>query len=275
MTTQPAQPRLASAVMLLRDTPDGRDIEVFMVRRVIQSDFMPDVYVFPGGSVSKDDAATELSEGTCAPVASSAADPEGRTALGKGIRAAAIRELFEEAGILLANHSDTATMLALTEEQIPRYATYRQAFHQRAGSLVAMARAENLRYATDRLGYFAHWITPEGMPKRFDTHFFITTAPQEQQAAHDRLETSEGVWIVPSEALARFKRDEFPIVFATIHQLRELSAFHSVKEALEYTATHHVPVREPVLVREGDTVRVQLPDDNDDTWEVPEHMRRV
>ena len=275
MTTQPAQPRLASAVMLLRDTPDGRDIEVFMVRRVIQSDFMPDVYVFPGGSVSIDDAATELSEGTCAPVAPSAADPEGRTALGKGIRAAAIRELFEEAGILLANHSDTATMLALTEEQIPRYATYRQAFHQRAGSLVAMARAENLRYATDRLGYFAHWITPDGMPKRFDTHFFITTAPEEQQAAHDRLETSEGVWIAPAEALTRFKRDEFPIVFATIHQLRELSALHSVKEALEYTATRHVPVREPVLVREGDTVRVQLPDDNDDTWEVPEHMRKL
>jgi len=91
------EPRLASAVMLLRDTTSGQGIEVFMVRRVIQSDFMPDVYVFPGGSVSKDDRAAELVDGLCEPIALSAGDPEGRTRLGSGARAAAIRELFEEA----------------------------------------------------------------------------------------------------------------------------------------------------------------------------------
>src|SRR5947207_13094410 len=96
------EPRLASAVMLLRDTTSGQGIEVFMVRRVIQSDFMPDVYVFPGGSVSADDRAAELVEDVCSPVAPTAADPEGRTVLGSGVRAAAIRELFEEAGVLLA-----------------------------------------------------------------------------------------------------------------------------------------------------------------------------
>ena len=88
------EPRLASAVMLLRDTTSEQGIEVFMVRRVIQSDFMPDVYVFPGGSVSKDDRAAELVDGLCEPVALSAGDPEGRTRLGSGARAAAIRELF-------------------------------------------------------------------------------------------------------------------------------------------------------------------------------------
>src|SRR5690242_20139379 len=86
-----AQPRLASAVMLLRDTPAGQGIEVFMVRRVIQSDFMPDVYVFPGGSVTADDRAAELAEGVCTPVAPGPGDPEGRTNLGTGVRAAAIR----------------------------------------------------------------------------------------------------------------------------------------------------------------------------------------
>src|SRR6266849_9565536 len=99
------EPRLASAIMLLRDTASGQGIEVFMVRRVIQSDFMPDVYVFPGGSVSADDRAAELVEDVCTPVApvtATAADPEGRTVLGSGVRAAAIRELFEEAGVLLA-----------------------------------------------------------------------------------------------------------------------------------------------------------------------------
>src|SRR6266581_7542307 len=100
------QPRSSSAVMLLRDRASEQGIEVFMVRRVIQSDFMPDVYVFPGGSVSKDDRAAELVDGLCEPVALSSGDPEGRTRLGSGARAAAIRELFEEAGILLAYHAE-------------------------------------------------------------------------------------------------------------------------------------------------------------------------
>ena len=271
------QPRMASAVMLLRDVPTGHDgqgrgIEVFMVRRVIQSDFMPDVYVFPGGSVSKDDYAAELADGVSAPVGASVADPEGSTAAGKGVRAAAIRELFEEAGVLLAYRD--GKILPIPEEQVAHFDSYRRAFQQRAGSLEEMARAERLMLATDRLGYFAHWITPEGMPKRFDTHFFITTAPAEQQAAHDRLETSEGIWIAPSEALARFERGAFPLVFATIYQLRELAAFDSVKAALHHCAIHRVPTRIPVLVQENGKARVFLQEDSGNTWEVPENMRR-
>lgn len=266
------QPRMASAIMLLRDVPTGQGIEVFMVRRVIQSDFMPNVYVFPGGSVSQDDYAAETTEGVATPVASTQADPEGRTTAGKGLRAAAIRELFEEAGILLA-YCD-GEILSIPEEQVAHFDSYRQAFQQRRGSLEEMARAENLMLATDRLGYFAHWITPEGMPKRFDTHFFITTAPAEQQAAHDRLETSEGLWIAPTEALARFERDEFPLVFATIYQLRELAAFESVGAALFHSTTQRVPTRIPVLVQEDGKARVFLQEDAGNTWEVPEHMRR-
>lgn len=267
------QPRLASAIMLLRDAASGQGIEVFMVRRVIQSDFMPDVYVFPGGSVSADDRSAELAEDVSTPVALSLADPEGRTLPGNGVRAAAIRELFEEAGILLAYR--TGEILAVPEEDVPRFAAYRQAFNQRRGSLVEMAHTENLQLATDRLGYFAHWITPEGIPKRFDTHFFLATAPAEQQAAHDRLETSEGIWIAPAEALARFERNEFPLVFATIHQLRDLAAFGSVKEALESTATRHVKTHMPILVEEDGKARVYLPEDASNTWEVPEHMTRM
>lgn len=266
------EPRLASAVMLLRDAPTGQSIEVFMVRRVIQSDFMPDVYVFPGGSVSKDDHAAEVVEGLCAPVASSAGDPEGRTRLGSGARAAAIRELFEEAGILLAYRD--GQMLAIPDQDVEHFRAYRDAFNQRKGSLVDMARAEHMTLATGLLQYFAHWITPEGMPKRFDTHFFLATAPGEQQAAHDRLETSEGIWISPSEALARFERGEFPLVFATIYQLRELAEFGSVREALQSTDQQHVPTRIPVLSQEGDKRRVYLPEDIGNAWDVPEHMTR-
>jgi 8-oxo-dGTP pyrophosphatase MutT (NUDIX family) len=266
------EPRMASAVMLLRDPSSGQGIEVFMVRRVIQSDFMPDVYVFPGGSVTKDDRTTELTGGICKPVAFPAADPEGRTALGGGTRAAAIRELFEEAGILLAYHAEQ--LLAFDKQNVARFDTYRKAFNQRQGSLIEMARAEQLTLATDRLHYFAHWITPEGMPKRFDTHFFLTTAPSEQKAAYDQLETSEDIWISPAEALARFERNEFPLVFATIYQLRELAAFRSVKEALETTAVQHVPTRIPVLTQRDGKTRVFLKEDAANAWEVPEHMTR-
>src|SRR2546430_173552 len=266
------QPRLASAVMLLRDMTPGQGIEVFMVRRVIQSDFAPDVFVFPGGWVSADDRAAEQAEPVVTPVAPGKAAPEGRTILGSGTRAAAIRELFEEAGVLLAYRGEQ--VLAIGEEDIARFDNYRQAFNQRNGSLIEMARTENLRLATDRLGYFAHWITPEGMPKRFDTHFFITTAPAEQQAAHDRLETSEGIWISPAEALARSERGEFPLVFATIHQLRELAAFHSVQEAVEATTMQHVATRVPILEQRAGGTRVFLPGDDDNKWDVPENMTR-
>jgi len=269
------QLRVASTIMLLRDQHyDGtvQGVEVFMVRRVIQSDFMPDVYVFPGGSVSNDDYTAEETEGLCRPVSAALADPEGRTALGTGVRAAAIREVFEEAGVLLAYQN--GQVLAINDDEVARYEQYRRAFHQRQGSLVSMAQAERLTLATDRLHYFAHWITPEGMPKRFDTHFFIAFAPEQQQAAHDRLETSAGVWVNPAAALVGYERGEFPLVFATIHQLRDLAAFGSVQEALAFTETHHVPVRMPILERENGVTRVYLPDDAGNTWNVPEHMTK-
>jgi len=272
MNLMAVEPRLASAVVLLRDSTSRQGIEVFMVRRVIQSDFMPDVYVFPGGSVSKDDRAAELAEGVCKPITSSAADPEGGTALGGGARVAAIRELFEEAGILLAYRDEK--LLAINDQNVKHFDTYRKAFQQRQGSLIVMARTEHLTLATNLLDYFAHWITPEGMPKRFDTHFFLTTAPAEQQAAHDHLETREGIWISPTEALARFERKEFPLVFATIYQLRELAAFGSVEEALKMTTKQRIPTHVPVLIQEDGKTRVFLQEDAANTWEVPEHLTR-
>lgn len=267
------QPRKASAILLLRKVADDQPVEVFMVRRVIQSDFMPDVYVFPGGSVNADDLTSEQTVDICKEVTSGPFDPDGRTTLGLGVRAAAIRELFEEAGVLLA-YQDTQ-MLVIDEENRTRFAAYRQAFNERKGSLVEMARAEHLILATERLNYFAHWITPEGLPKRFDTHFFLTTVPEGQQASYDQLETSEGIWIAPGEALARSERNEFPLVFATIHQLRELAAFVSLEEALTSTSSSYVQTHQPVLVaREDGQSQVHLPGQTEDRWTVPGHMTR-
>ena len=261
------QPRLASTVMLLRDistTPGTSDIEVFMVRRVVQSEFMPDIFVFPGGSVSPDDRLAEQTEGVYEPVAPSAADPEGRTAIGSGVRAAAIRELFEEANVLLAHRE--GTVLAINEETVTRFADYRQAFNERKGSLVEMAHAEHLVLATHNLAYFAHWITPEGMPKRFDTHFFLATAPAEQEALYDKLETSDGVWIRPKDALERFQQQQFPIAFPTFHQLRDLSAFSTVQEAIQIAATRYVVKHVPTISMHDGVAHVTLPEEPDFLW---------
>lgn len=269
------QPRLASTIMLLRDQPaaaGGQGMEVFMVRRVTQSEFMPDVYVFPGGSVSDSDREAEQSPGLCRPVSPGQADPEGRTALGTGVRAAAIREVFEEAGVLLAYHDEQ--ILAISDAEVARYQHYREAFQQRQGSLIDMALAGRLTLATDQLHYFAHWITPAGLPKRFDTHFFIAIAPEQQEAAYDHLETSAGAWINPAAALAAYERGEFPLVFATIHQLRDLATFSSVPETIAFTETHHVPVRMPILEQKDGATRVYLPDDAEQGWNVPEHMTK-
>ncbi len=262
--------RLASAVMLLRDGAAG--LEVFMVRRVVQSDFMPNVYVFPGGSVSEDDRSVERIGGICQLVLPSLADPENRTALGSGVRAGAIRELFEEAGVLLAYHQ--GQMLALTPENLERFTRYRDAFNRRNGSLVDLATEEDLTLATDKLRYFSHWVTPEGMPKRFDTHFFLATAPVEQEAAHDQLETSDGVWVNPGQALTRFDHGRFPLVFATIYQLRELAQFLNVEQALTYAEKHPVMSRLPVMVEENGTARVHLPENPTGNWDVPDYMTR-
>src|SRR5579859_5761519 len=261
------QPRLASTVMLLRDSESTpQELEVFMVRRVVQSEFMPDIYVFPGGSVSTDDRTAEETTGLCAPLTPLAADPEQRTALGSGTRAAAIRELFEEANVLLAYRE--GKILAVTAEMVERVASYRQAFNERKGSLVEMARAETLTFATDRLAYFAHWITPELMPKRYDTHFFLASAPTEQEAIYDQLETSEGSWIQPSLALERFEQGSFPIAFPTFHQLRDLVTFQSVEEAVNAAASRYIPTHIPIATRKDGQLYVYLPEEPELLWRI-------
>jgi 8-oxo-dGTP pyrophosphatase MutT (NUDIX family) len=262
------QPRLASTVMLIRDLPAGMPgLEVFMVRRVVQSEFMPDVYVFPGGSVSMDDCSAEETPGLCAQVPSSPdIDPQGRTALGTGTRAAAIRELFEEANVLLAYHD--GLLLAIDLPHAERFAAYRQAFNQRQGSLLEMARRERLVLATDQLVYCAHWITPEGLPKRYDTHFFLAKAPAQQEAIYDQLETSDGVWIEPKTALERFAAGTFPIAFPTYHQLRALSVFSSTEEALHTAALNPIATQQPRLKEVDGVPHVYLPGEPERLWSI-------
>jgi 8-oxo-dGTP pyrophosphatase MutT (NUDIX family) len=250
----PATPRPAAALVLLRDAvPDGKEgIEVFMVRRHIQSDFAPDVFVFPGGTVKQEDRTLES-------IIARARAQDGPTALGTGFRAAAIRECFEEAGVLLARRGDQ--LLDFAGAEADRFANYRIQLQRKEITLNEIVARDGLTLMTDALLHWAHWITPEAWPKRFDTHFFLAEAPQGQLAMHDNLETTESVWIAPEVALSGFESGAFPLVFATIHELRDLRDLTSYAAARKRFAGMKPKTILPRIVeREGSSV-ILLPDE--------------
>lgn len=221
-TDSPITPRPSAAVVLLRDEEDGC-VSVFMVRRHAASPFMPDVFVFPGGAVTPDDLALEQTTGLCEPV------DEGITALGHGYRAAAVRECFEEAGVLLARRAGTP--LVIQGDDVQRFRDYRHGLNSRSLTLADVVRRDELTLATDELLHWAHWITPEESPIRFETHFFLAAMPHGQEAVPDHRETTAGVWVSPEEAIARSARGEMPLSDPTLHQVRELTGLPSVAAA--------------------------------------------
>jgi 8-oxo-dGTP pyrophosphatase MutT (NUDIX family) len=250
--SRPVTPRPSSAVVVAREGAAG-EFEVFMVRRHIKSEFVPDAFVFPGGSVKPQDAETEQTPGVCAAV------PDGPTALGTGYRSAALRECFEEAGILLARRGDQP--LAIPPADAHRFAVFAEALRVDQTTLAAIAAHEGLILATDELLHWAHWITPEPMPKRFTTHFFLAAMPPGQEAAHDQIETSDGVWITPRDALAGAERGDFPLVFATIHQLRELATIEGLATARERYAGVVPRTIQPRIERRDGRVVIVHPDE--------------
>ncbi len=248
----PVTPRPASAVVLARERESG-GIEVFMVRRHVRSEFVPNAFVFPGGSVKPTDIEVERDPAVSSPVESEA------TALGTGFRAAALRECFEEAGVLIARRGSSA--LSIEPNDIPRFAAYRDALANDRLTLADLGTREGLTLATDELLHWAHWITPLTFPKRFDTHFFLTEMPMGQEAVHDQLETTAGIWISPEQALARYEASDFSLVFATIHQLRALSGLASVAAARErFSGTPPRTIMPRVVERDGQEV-ILLPDE--------------
>lgn len=250
---QPVAARPASAVVLGRDRAGG-GLEVFMVQRHVRSEFMPEVFVFPGGSVHSSDIETERTPGLCGP------DDPGQTALGTGFRVAALRECFEEAGVLLARRDGRP--LTLTQAEVERFQAYRDGLNAQRETLASIARGAGVTLATDELVHWAHWITPEAFPKRFDTHFFLAPMPEGQQAAHDQLETTASAWITPEDALDRAARGDFPLAFATIHQLQGLTGLASVEAALaRFRDTPVTAIMPRVVRRDGQNVIV-LPDEN-------------
>lgn len=231
-----AAPIPAATILLIRDGTNG--LEVFMIKRHHQIEFATGALVFPGGKVQRSDFDAELG-----------AHMDGVAAWSAemhALAAAAIREAFEEAGVLLAR--DGATGAFIDETRLSRLESYRRPLEKGEISLREFVVKENLRLACDHLVHFAHWITPKMMPKRFDTHFFIALAPRGHAGRHDGGELVASVWISPDEAIADRKR--WNIMFPTKLNLMKLARSKTVDAALA-AARAAPPVTVEPWVEEG------------------------
>jgi glyoxylase-like metal-dependent hydrolase (beta-lactamase superfamily II)/8-oxo-dGTP pyrophosphatase MutT (NUDIX family) len=200
---------LAATVLLLRDTPLG--LEVLMTRRSAQASFVPGAYVFPGGGVDATDALNHSLTQRRA--------TQSDAALTEAI--AAIRESFEELGVLLARHADG------------RWATHADiAALDRGGNFVQQCRQHGLSPAASDVYVLARWITDRDLPKRFDVPFLVARMPPGQTPVADETEQFEPVWVRPAEALTRHAEGRFFMIYPTIRTLERLQSFATVDAVL-------------------------------------------
>jgi len=230
----------ASTVMLIRD--GGSGLEVFMVVRHHQIDFASGALVFPGGRMEEGDV--ELAQSIAHCPQSLDLDVAARS-----LRVAAIREAFEECGVLLARPDGAADLISA--ERLRRV--------DRRTLFAAILRRENLVLAIDLLVPFAHWITPPFVPKRFDTHFFVAPAPSDQVVAHDGRETVDSTWISPRVALEEGKRGRFTLVFATERNLWKLARFSDCASAIAAAKTDPIVTVMPERVATGQGYSLKIP----------------
>ena len=246
--------------MLLRDGPGG--LEVFMMQRHIRSDFVGGAYVFPGGAVDPDDTIDEsICAGRTDRTASAALDlPRG----GLAYWVAAIRECFEEAGVLLA-YTAVGTLIDFGDRNVAeRFRSLRRELQAGRLSISELARAERLRLATDRVHYWARWITPEGQPRRFDARFFLALAPPGQAAVHDGSALTDSAWVTPRTAIEKAERREWTVIFPTLRNLMLVANLPDTAAAERAAlARGEVLAVQPRLVRDSNGIRILIPGDPD------------
>lgn len=244
-------PRPASTILLLRDSAELKEIEVFMMVRHYEIDFNSGALVFPGGSVDKGDndiiANPSLYSGG-----------EGMDAAELSFRIAAIRETFEESGILLARPKGSKALIdAGRAGEIE--AAHRADLCDGKVSFLEVLTDSGLVLALDELVPYAHWITPEGMPKRFDTWFFLAAAPPDQLGAHDGKESTDSIWVSPREALEGGETGRFKLPFPTTRNLIRLGKQDSVKAALDDSRGRNVVTVTPVMTKTATGRQLRIP----------------
>ena len=254
---EPVTPVPAATLVLLRDRSAGA-FEVLLIRRHTASKFAAGDFVFPGGKIEASDG-PEDGRAWCRSV--DAAQAARRLGLASPASAAlghwvgVIRETFEEVGILLAYAPD-GRPVRLDDERYGRYRKACQADHR---AFWDMLRTERLVLATDALVYFAHWITPEIQPLRFDTRFFAAAMPEGQEAVADEREITEVRWLGPREAIDANVRGQLSLRNPTVRNLELFDGAPSIATALERLNGREVRTILPRVIIEGDKRRVILP----------------
>ena len=217
----PVPARAAASLLLGRDGPDGP--ELFLLARNRDSAFASGALVYPGGAVDEADRNPALR-----------ARAEGSDGLGEddfAFRIAAIREAFEECGILLACARGSNDLVGRGRvDSIKR--RFADALADHSLDMLALAEAEDLVLACDHLIPFAHWITPETQPKRFDTHFFLASAPPDQEAKHDGHESVDSVWITPAALVEAADAGAWYVMFPTRLNAQKFGRNATVADAM-------------------------------------------
>jgi 8-oxo-dGTP pyrophosphatase MutT (NUDIX family) len=254
-------PRPAATVITVRDGANG--YEILMLRRNLNSDFVGGAYVFPGGRVDETDAgarAERLSYGLGDDQASR------RLALDSGGLAyyvACLRELFEEAGLLVVCTRDGAPIHLSDDATIQRLAMSRRDVNAGTLDFLEVLEREGLVLDLRGLEYVAHWVTPSGFSRRFDTRFFVVRAPLDQVATHDAGETVADQWIRPRDALDAHARGELEMMPPTIRNLEAIAHLTTSQEVIEYAQSLRDVVRvEPRIVTRNGEVRLLMPGDD-------------
>lgn len=257
--------RAAATLILVRSAESGEGIEVLLLQRSVELDFASGAHVFPGGAVDIDDLT--MADRCIDFTDKGASERLNLNSGGISFYVAAIRECFEEAGILFARslvddhlNSPSGHLTLHTPGASAKYQDYRRKLNSRQMPFSKLILDEDLHLTPSDLFYVSHWVTPPARTRRYDTRFFLGIFPEGQTALHDNSETIDSVWLSPAQALALHEKNELVLVFPTIRNLMALAQFKSIEQVVEWASQLKGIARiEPLVVGEGDSVRFEIP----------------
>jgi 8-oxo-dGTP pyrophosphatase MutT (NUDIX family) len=226
----------AATVMLVDDRPD---LQVLMMRRDANTIFAGGMWVFPGGSVDESDDHIDFQT-----ISEHRTEAEANRLLdlssgGLGYYIAAIRECFEEAGVLLARIRGDGQAVKLTDAMhTRRFEEHRDMVNDGSRSFIDVVQQENMIMDAGEMHYVAHWITPLGPPRRFDARFFVARMPKEQEPIHDNRETVHAAWLSPADILEKAESGAMTLMSPTLRMIRSLAQFNSAEDVIQAAAAN-------------------------------------
>ncbi|MCP5029923.1 MAG: NUDIX domain-containing protein [Actinomycetia bacterium] len=224
------QVRAAATVMIVDDRPD---LQVLMLKRNARSVFVGDMWVYPGGAVDPEDGHGTVAELCTGEDETSASAALGVERDGLAYWVAALREMFEEAGVLLAHRVGEHGLIDLSAREVEaRFSVYRDEVNGGDTRFMNVIAAEQLRLHLTDMHYVGHWVTPMGPPRRYDTRFFLAAMPAGQTPLHDDDEAVHHTWIRPADAVAMNRADEMVMMTPTIAMMKRLLPYQSAAEAV-------------------------------------------